>query len=81
MLGKQTEAIKAFEQSEAVGGPGVATIELARLYEASGNTSEALKQYKLAQEKLGGTSWGVEAMGKVQVIKSSPQPAADNKGK
>ncbi len=80
-LGKQAEAIKAFEQAEAVEGPGVATIELARLYETSGNTSEAEKKYKLAQEKLGGTTWGIEAMGKVQVIKSSPQPAAGSAAK
>jgi tetratricopeptide (TPR) repeat protein len=80
-LGKQAEAIKAFEQSETVGGPGVATIELARLYETSGNMSEAQKKYKLAQEKLGGTTWGIEAMGKVQVIQTAPQPAAGSAGK
>jgi tetratricopeptide (TPR) repeat protein len=80
-LGKQAEAIKAFEQSEAIGGPGVATIELARLYENSGNTSESEKKYKLAQEKLGGTTWGIEAMGKVQVIKSTPQPVAGSTAK
>ena len=77
-LGKQTEAIKAFEQAESLEGPGVATIELARLYETSGNMPEAQKKYKLAQEKLGGTTWGIEAMGKVQVIKPAPQPAAGN---
>jgi tetratricopeptide (TPR) repeat protein len=74
-LGKQVEAIKAFEQAEALEGPGVATIELARLYETSGNMLESEKKYKLAQEKLGGTTWGIEAMGKVQVIKPAPQPA------
>jgi tetratricopeptide (TPR) repeat protein len=74
-LGKQAEAVKAFEQSEALGGPGVATIELARLYETSGNRDESQKKYKLAQEKLGGTTWGIEAMGKVQVLKPAPQPA------
>jgi tetratricopeptide (TPR) repeat protein len=80
-LGKQAETIKAFEQAEAVEGPGVATIELARLYETSGNMSESEKKYKLAQEKLGGTTWGIEAMGKVQVIKSAPQPAEGKAGK
>jgi tetratricopeptide (TPR) repeat protein len=80
-LGKQAEAIKAFEHAEAVGGPGVATIELARLYETSGNKYESEKKYKLAQEKLGGTTWGIEAMGKVQVIKSTPQPAAGSAAK
>jgi len=80
-LGKQAEAIKAFEQAESLGGPGVATIELARLYETSGNMSESQKKYKLAQEKLGGTTWGIEAMGKVQVIKAASQSAAGSEGK
>lgn len=79
-LGKQAEAIKAFELSEALEGPGVATIELARLYETSGNVSESQKKYKLAQEKLGGTSWGIEAMGKVQVLKPASQPAPGSEG-
>jgi len=80
-LGKQAEAIKAFEQSEALEGPGVATIELARLYESSGNMSESQKKYKLVQEKLGGTTWGIEAMGKVQVIKPASQQDAGSAGK
>jgi tetratricopeptide (TPR) repeat protein len=80
-LGKQTEAIKAFEQSDALGGPGVATIELARLYEAAGNQIESQKKYKLVEEKLGGMNWGIEAMGKVQAIKPTSQPAADKAGK
>ncbi len=80
-LGKQTEAIKAFEQAESLRGPGVATIELARLYETSGNMPESQKKYKLAQERLGGTTWGIEAMGKVQVIKPASQPAAGSAGK
>jgi len=80
-LGKQAEAIKAFGQAETLEGPGVATIELARLYEAAGNMSESEKKYKLAQEKLGGTTWGIEAMGKVQVIKPATQPAEGRAGK
>ena len=80
-LGKQTEAIKAFEQSDALGGPGVATIELARLYAAAGNPSESQKKYKLVQEKLGGMNWGIEAMGKVQVINPATQPAEGKAGK
>jgi tetratricopeptide (TPR) repeat protein len=80
-LGKQAEAIKAFEQAEALGGPGAATIELARLYERAGNKVESQKKYKLVEEKLGGTTWGIEAMGKVQVIKPAPQPAAEGEGK
>jgi tetratricopeptide (TPR) repeat protein len=80
-LGKQTEAIKAFEQADALGAPGVATIELARLYEAAGNQIEAQKKYKLVEEKLAGTDWGIEAMGKVQAIKPAPQPAAVKAGK
>jgi tetratricopeptide (TPR) repeat protein len=73
-LGKQSEAIKAFEQSESLTGPSVATYELARLYEATGNTAESQKKFKVVSEKLAGTAWAVEAMGKVQKIE--PQPAA-----
>lgn len=81
MLGKQAEAVKAFELSEKVSGPGVATVELARLYEASGNIPESQKKYKLIMEKLAGTSWGIEAMGKVQMIAPAAQPAAGKTGK
>lgn len=63
-LGKQTEAIQAFEQAEKLNGPGAATIEAARLYEAAGNTAEAQKKYKLIVEKLGGTMWAMEAIAK-----------------
>ncbi len=73
-LGRQTEAVKAFEQSDALSGPGVSTIELARLYEAGGNLPESQKKYKLLLDKLAGTAWGMEAMGKVQKIEPLPQP-------
>lgn len=72
-LGKQADAVKAFEESEAIGGPGVATVELARLYENSGNMPESQKKLKIVQEKLGGTTWSVEAMGKLQRIET-PKP-------
>jgi tetratricopeptide (TPR) repeat protein len=69
-LGRQADAVKAFEQSEALGGPGVATVELARIYESSGNSIESQKKFKIIQEKFGGTNWSVEAMGKVQKIET-----------
>jgi tetratricopeptide (TPR) repeat protein len=81
VLGKQAEAIKAFEQSDAIGEPGVATIELARLYEASGNIPESQKKYKIVQEKLGGSSWSVEAMGKTGSIVPASKPVAEKEGK
>jgi len=74
-LGKQTDAIKAFEQSESLLGPGAATMELAKLYEASGNSAEAQKKYKLIADKLAGTTWAMEATGKVQQIASPPAVA------
>ncbi len=80
-LGKQAEAIKAFELAESLGGPGVATVELARQYEASGNAIESLNKYKTIQDELGGTSWALEAMGRVQAIKSTPQPVVENEEK
>ena len=73
-LGKQADAMKSFEQSESLMGPGPATMELARLYETSGNVVEAQRKYKIVSEKLAGTSWGIEATGKVQKIESVPQP-------
>ncbi|HSQ77907.1 MAG TPA: tetratricopeptide repeat protein, partial [Nitrospirota bacterium] len=67
-LGKQADAVKAFEQSETLIGPGVSTVELARLYEASGNVTGSQQKYKLIADKLAGTAWAMEAMGKVQKI-------------
>jgi tetratricopeptide (TPR) repeat protein len=81
MLGKQAEAIKAFEQADAAGTPGVATIELARLYEASGNIPESQKKYKTVQEKLGGSTWGVEAMGKARLVDPASKPVEGQQGK
>jgi len=81
MLGKQAEAIKAFEQSDALGTPGVATIELARLYEAAGNSAESQKKYKIVQEKLGGSTWSIEAMGKTQSFEPASRPVTGKEGK
>jgi tetratricopeptide (TPR) repeat protein len=74
--GKPEEARKSLEQAEKLLGPGVATVELARQYEIAGNQAEAEKKYKTIQEKLAGTSWGMDAMGKVQKIAPSPASAA-----
>ncbi len=79
-LGKQDEAIKAFERSESLAGPGVSTMELAKLYEASGNMVESQKKYKLIADKLPGTSWAMEAMGKVQNISPTQTPVPPLKG-
>jgi len=81
ILGKQAEAIKAFEQADALGDPGVATIELARLYEASGNTPASQNKYKKVQEKLVGSTWSVEAMGKTRVIEPASKPVSEKEGK
>lgn len=81
MLGKQADAVKAFEEADSLEGPGVATVELARLYETSGNMSDAQKKYKMVQEKLGGTTWGIEAMGKVQTIEPPVKPVGGKEGK
>ncbi len=62
-LGKQSEAIASFEKAEAVLGPGIATVELAKLYERAGNTAEAQKKNKVIAEKLGGTTFAPEVQG------------------
>jgi tetratricopeptide (TPR) repeat protein len=80
-LGKQADAVKAFEQSEYLIGAGVSTLELARLYEAAGNVAESQKKYKLISNKLAGTAWAMEAMGKVQKIEPLQMPAPLKEGK
>lgn len=80
-LNRQADAIQAFELSEKLIGPGVSTIELARLYESSGNIPESQKKYKLVLDKLAGTAWGMEAMGKVQKIEPTPFPDGLKEGK
>jgi len=75
MTGRQNEAIKAFEQSEKSGGTGVATLELARVYDAAGNVLESQKEYKKVLEHYAGTSWGNEAMNKVNSLGPAPLPA------
>jgi tetratricopeptide (TPR) repeat protein len=74
--GRPEDARKSFEQADALLGPGAATMELARSYEAAGNKAEAEKKYKVVLDKLGGTSWGIEAMGKVQKTEPAPLPSA-----
>ncbi len=75
-LGKQDDARKSFEQAESLAGPGAATVELARLSEAAGNGPDAERRYRTVVEKLAGTSWAVDAMGKVQQAVPVPQPVA-----
>jgi tetratricopeptide (TPR) repeat protein len=80
-LGKQAEAVKAFEQSETLIGPGAATMELAKLYEAAGNVTGSQQKYKLIADQLAGTAWAMEAMGKVQKIAPLQMPASPTGGK
>jgi tetratricopeptide (TPR) repeat protein len=74
-LGRQADAIKAFEQSEKLIGPGASTLELAKLYESAGNAAASQNKYKLIADKLAGTVWAMDAIGKVQKIAPSPAPA------
>jgi len=60
-LGKREDAVKSFTQAEQLGGPGVATLELARIYEQSGAPDEAQKKYKELNEKLPATTLALEA--------------------
>jgi len=64
-LGRQNDAVKAFSSAEAAGGPGPATVELARIYDREGKADEAQKKYKEVSEKLASTSWAVEARTKL----------------
>ncbi len=64
-LGRQDDAVKAFSKAEADGGPGPATVELARIYDREGKADEAQKKYKEVSEKLASTSWAIEARTKL----------------
>ena len=78
-MGKTDEAKKYFEQAESLLGTGVATVELARLYELAGNQQDAEKKYKTVFEKLMGTTWAMEASSKMQKIAplTSPSPSKE----
>jgi tetratricopeptide (TPR) repeat protein len=67
-LGKPDEATKAFERAETLLGTGVATVELARLYDTAGNQAAADTKYKAVFDKLMGTTWAMEASSRVQKI-------------
>lgn len=73
-LGNGAEAVTSFEQSESVGGAGLATVELARLYEREGRTEDSLKKYRTVLEKLQGTQWAADAMTRMRVPAAAPQP-------
>lgn len=78
--GNTAEAIKAFEQADRLLGPGLATMELARLYEKTGNAERSQKMYKVISEKLAGTQWAFEAMTKLPPPEQKQaQPAAEKK--
>lgn len=64
-VGKGDEAAKAFGKAEALSGTGAATLELARLYERSGNSQEALKKYKAISDDLPSSAWASEARAKL----------------
>lgn len=78
-MDKRDDAIKAFERSDSLIGPGVATVELAKLYDAAGKSEESQKKYKTIADKLAGTAWAREAMGKIQKIEAVPPSAPDEK--
>ena len=60
-LGNREEAIKAFEQAESLRGPGMATLELAKLYALGGNKEASQKKYKVLTDNLPGTVLSDEA--------------------
>jgi tetratricopeptide (TPR) repeat protein len=79
-LGKQSDAIASFEQAETMLGPGLATVELAKLYERAGNGADAQKKYKVIAEKLGGTAFAPDVQGAAATGAGAP-PAKGPAGK
>lgn len=78
--GNTADAIKAFEQADRLLGAGLATIELARLYDKTGDAEKSQKMYKAISDKLPGTQWALEAMTKLPPpVRKQEQQAADKK--
>jgi tetratricopeptide (TPR) repeat protein len=77
-LGNRDDALKFFERADAVLGPGLATLELAKAYEQAGRADEAGKKYKMLAEGLPGTQLAEEA-GKKMPRGESVSPAAPAK--
>lgn len=63
--GKLDDAVKEFQQAEEHSGGGVAMLELARLFEQSGKTKEAMEKYKELAEKIPATTWAMNARAKL----------------
>lgn len=59
--GNREQAMKAFEQAETLLGTGMATSELAVLYERSGRQEDARKKYQMIADALAGTAIAQEA--------------------
>lgn len=80
-LGNRDESLKAFEKAETLLGPGLATVELANLYEQAGKTEEARKKYRMIAEKLAGTELSEEAKKKIAADTGAPQAAPEKQAK
>ena len=82
ILGREAEAVAAFEKSEAIQGPGLSTVELAKLHERKGNTEKAQEKYKVIAEELPGTPWAFEAMSKLpKETAAAPEPGTPDERK
>jgi tetratricopeptide (TPR) repeat protein len=80
-LGNRDESTRSFEKAEALLGPGLATVELAGLYEEAGNIEEARKKYRMIAEKLPGTGLSEEAKQKIGADSGAPQAAGKEQAK
>lgn len=60
-MGNTAEALNSFERAETLLGPGVASIEAARLLEATGKTAEAAKKYAAIAGAFPGAASGEKA--------------------
>ena len=63
--GKLDDAVKSFHQAEGHSGGSVAMLELARLFEQSGKTKEAMEKYKELADKIPATTWAMNARAKL----------------
>lgn len=72
-MGNRDESIKAFEQAESLKGPGMATLELAKLYALGGERETSRKKYQMLTDSLPGTPLSEEAARMIKTETPSSQ--------
>lgn len=77
-MGKSDEAIQSFSRAEELTGIGLATLELAKLYDQSGKKEASQQKYKEIVDTLPSSLWAMDARTKLPppTLTAAPPPPA-----